>query len=416
MGMDNELSKFFDANGQIVLPADFTLVSLAEANYADLVREGHEHDRAVKFYDFSQAFDGAPREDSLADAHAHIKSVAVRLGQVAEPRTRVAIMAGNLPEYLYGFLGALYANMVPVPLYDPTEPGHEDHLTAVLGDSRPGVVLTNKAASAAVRRRFADLPLADRPRILAIDALPVSLAEQWTMQQPGSASPVDETAILQYTSGSTRTPAGVIISHRSIISNILQLFATGEVVSPFRMVSWLPLHHDMGLILAAFMLILGIPMEMMSPRDFIQQPSRWLKMLDSSEDKSHVITSVPNFALELAVRFAAGPDGKEEQYDFSMIDTIMIGSEPVTPRAVTQFYEKFAPMGLQRPSLRPGTAWRRPRFPCAARTTPRPAPGSPTSTANSSRRARPWRWPKKTRRRTPWSPWGRPRSRSGSSL
>ena len=281
--------------------------------------------------------------------------------QVGTIGDRVAILAGNSPEYIFSFIGALYAGLIPVPLYDPTEPGHADHLTAVLADCKPSIVLTNSTSAAAVRRQFADVPAAERPRILSVDSLPDSLAESYVnplMTEAGQAllaqsqtAPLDMMAFLQYTSGSTRTPAGVVLSNRSIMTNVLQIFTAAKLKTPLRLVTWLPLHHDMGIILAAFVTILGLEMEMMTPRDFIQQPVRWVRQLSKRDEHNNVYAVVPNFALELAVRY--GLPSEEDQVDLSALDGVIVGSEPVTARAIRQFHDAFAPFGLPGNVIRP---------------------------------------------------------------
>src|SRR5699024_8041186 len=172
-------------------------------------------------------------------------------------------------------------------------------------------VLTNSGSAAAVREHFAELPSRERPRILSVDSLPDTLAGSYmnpmmTLQGQQlmasmSTMPVDQPAFLQYTSGSTRVPAGVQLTNRSILTNVLQIFTAARLRTPLRLVSWLPLHHDMGIILALFVTILGLPNEIMSPRDFIQQPKRWVDQLNrrDTDEGVSVYTVIPHFALEL---------------------------------------------------------------------------------------------------------------------
>ena len=110
----------------------------------------------------------------------------------------------------------------------------------------------------------------ERPRNISLDALPDSLASSWTPVE-GTA---EDTAFLQYTSGSTRTPAGVELTNRAIITNVAQIFQAVQLQMPARIVSWLPMHHDMGIILAVFVTILGLDFEMMTPRASLSVPSR----------------------------------------------------------------------------------------------------------------------------------------------
>ena len=315
--------------GQLLAP-EFTLAQLAEK----LFQSEADPDRVV-MRQWVYGEEETCRELTRAQVNNRIKVVAGRLQQVAEPGTRVAILAGNSPEYVFGFLGALYAGMVPIPLYDPNEPGHADHLKAVFGDCEPSIVVTNRVSAAAVRKYFS--AQRERPRVISLDALPDSLASSWTPVEGGAG----DTAFLQYTSGSTRTPAGVELTNRAIIANVAQIFQALQLQMPARIVSWLPMHHDMGIILAVFVTILGLDFEMMTPRDFIQHPDRWVRRVTAGKQATY--TAIPNFALELAARHA-------EDADFSHVAGIIIGSEPVTESAVDSFLDAFS---VDRSVLRP---------------------------------------------------------------
>lgn len=315
--------------GQFLAP-EFSLAQLAERLY----QAETDPDRVV-MRQWIYGEEETCRELSRAQVNKRIKVVAARLQQVADPGTRVAILAGNSPEYVFGFLGALYAGMVPIPLYDPNEPGHADHLEAVFGDCEPPIVVTNRVSAAAVRKYFS--AQRERPRIISLDALPDSLAGSWTPVE-GST---EDTAFLQYTSGSTRTPAGVELTNRAIITNVAQIFQALQLQMPARIVSWLPMHHDMGIILAVLVTILGLDFEMMTPRDFIQHPDRWIRRLTAREQATY--SAIPNFALELAARHA-------KDADFSHVAGIIIGSEPVTEAAVDSFLNAFS---VDRSVLRP---------------------------------------------------------------
>lgn len=363
MDLQKAIGSFFDENGDINLPPFMTLAAMAEFMYQADVAEGGGDKKRMHFWDFSESREGKLIEYTRTEIDTRVKAVASRLQQVASIGDRAAILANNSPEYIFSFLGALYAGLVPVPLYDPTEPGHADHLNAVFADSSPVVVLTNTHSAGAVRKHFSALPAKERPRILAVDSLPDSLAESYEnpmMTEAGKrliamrqVAPIDLTAFLQYTSGSTRTPAGVVLTNRSILTNVLQIFKGVQLQTPLRLVSWLPLHHDMGIILAAFVTMLGLDNEFMNPRDFVQQPSRWIKQMARRADETdmNVYTVVPNFALELAARYAKPAEG--EELDLSNVDAVVVGSEPVTVSALQSFREVFEPYGLQTQSMRP---------------------------------------------------------------
>ena len=360
------IGQFFDDQGAIALPPHLTLAGLAEHIYGMEQQAGVPDRPVMRQWVYSDNPEGTPRDVTRSQVNTRIKVVAARLQQVGRMGDRVAILAGNSPEYVFGFLGALYAGMTPIPLYDPNEPGHADHLRAVFGDANPPIVLTNNVSAAANRAYFADRPAAERPRIISIDSLPDTLAASWVNPletEEGKAAvaaletdPVDHPAFLQYTSGSTRTPAGVLLTNRNIMTNVLQIFTSVKIELPARVVSWLPMHHDMGIILAVFASILGLNLEIMTPRDFVQQPKRWIDQIKRQPIDSHLkgtYAVVPNFALELAARYGAPAAG--EELDFSNVEGIIIGSEPVTESAVNSFWETFGKeeYGMRREVLRP---------------------------------------------------------------
>ncbi|MGO1950858.1 MAG: AMP-binding protein, partial [Mycobacteriaceae bacterium] len=179
MDISDAMGQFYDENGEIVIPDQLSLSAMCEMLYTMAQMEGSTDNPLITFHDYGDSAEGETVTWTRAETNTRIKAVCVRLQQVTERGDRVAILANNSPEYLFGFMGALYAGTVPVPLYDPTEPGHAAHLTAVLESSTPKVVLTNKTSAGHVRSHFSATPAKERPRILTVDALPDSLAEEW---------------------------------------------------------------------------------------------------------------------------------------------------------------------------------------------------------------------------------------------
>ncbi|WP_257159846.1 FadD32-like long-chain-fatty-acid--AMP ligase [Corynebacterium cystitidis] len=363
MDLSKLIAKFYDEDGSITLAPQLTLAGMAEMMYMGDLQLGGGERHCLRYWDYSESRSGTPVDFNRTEINTRIKAVAARLQQVGKMGDRVAILAGNSPEYIFGFVGALYAGHVPVPLYDPEEPGHGDHLKSVLDDAGVKTVLTNTTSATTVREYFSELPSRERPRVVAVDTLPDSLAQSYlnpsatpegqmaAMMQ--TEMPIDTTAFLQYTSGSTRNPAGVELTNRSILTNVLQIYAGAKLQMPLRLSTWLPLHHDMGIILTLFVTIMGLEFELMAPRDFVQQPKRWIDQLnkrDDDEDKS-IYTVVPNFALELAARYGKPAEG--EKLDLSRVDGIIIGSEPVMESAVEAFAGVFGEYGLDRKTLRP---------------------------------------------------------------
>ena len=172
-------------------------------------------------------------------------------------------------DYVASFFAAVHAGNIAVPLFAPTLAGHTERLTAVLGDARPAVVLTTTAAAESVRESLRTHPVAGRPRLIAVDAIPATLASMFTEPTVDT----DDVAYLQYTSGSTRIPAGVEITHRAVCTNVLQMILGAGLDRDIRSVSWLPLYHDMGLIMIMFPALCGGEyLTLLDPMAFVRRP------------------------------------------------------------------------------------------------------------------------------------------------
>lgn len=262
-------------------------------------------------------------------------------------RDRVAILAPQGVEYVAAFFAAVHAGNIAVPLFAPALAGHTERLAAVLADAKPTVVLTTTAAAESVRNFIKTLPAAERPRMIAVDAVPDTLAEMYVSPSVDS----DDIAYLQYTSGSTRTPAGVEITHRNVCTNVIQMILAGDLDTGIRSVSWLPLYHDMGLIMIMFPALCGGHISLMDPMAFVRRPYRWIKRLAEEAAHGRTFAAAPNFAFELASERGLPPEG--ETLDMSNVVTLLNGSEPVTMAAVEKFTSAFAPYGLPATAIKP---------------------------------------------------------------
>ncbi|MFE1796450.1 AMP-binding protein [Streptomyces sp. NPDC059517] len=305
------------------------------------------------------------------------RAVAARLATVASPGERAALVLPQGLDYVAGFLGCLYAGVIAVPLFGPELPGHEGRLAAVLADCEPACLLTDSTATPAIRDFVRDRRLPEVP-VIPVDQLPLQRVgfgaygdggrpEPSREPSPGvsprlsrepkpqsspeggpEASPEprplpDDIAYLQYTSGSTRSPAGVMISHANVVANARQ--ALDAFVADPRTsttVGWLPLFHDMGLVLSiAAPVVGGFPSVLMDPADFLRDPARWLRLLGSYEG---TISAAPNFAYDYCVARTAPEDVDELRLD--RVRVLINGSEPVRAGTVERFRRAFAPAGL----------------------------------------------------------------------
>ncbi len=261
-----------------------------------------------------------------------------------ESGERVAIMLPTGTDYLAAFYGVVLAGAVPVPIYPPMRLALlEDHLLRQLS------ILSTCAATALIT--FAEaLPFA-RLLKLQLPALKqlVSVAELSSGDfKPPAVNPGD-TAFLQYTSGSTGNPKGVILSHANLLANIRAMGKTVQVADTDVIVSWLPLYHDMGLIgtwLAG--LYFGIPLVLMSPLDFLARPDRWLWAIHRYRGS---LSPAPNFAYEICL--ARLKDEELSGLDLSSWRCAFNGAEPVSPDTLERFCSRFAAFGFRRGSLMP---------------------------------------------------------------
>ncbi|MFC7718729.1 AMP-binding protein [Nonomuraea recticatena] len=264
------------------------------------------------------------------------RALAVRLREVCEPGDRAAILAPQSLEYVVAMLGAMYARVVAVPLFSPGLPGHAERLALAYADADPVAVLTSGPATG-------DLPPAKA--VIAVDTVSDLLAEEW---EDEPIAP-DDLAYLQYTSGSTRTPAGVEISHGNFGANAAQLWEAFDARPRTSVAAlWLPLFHDMGLIATiACPIVGGNQAVFMDPVAFVMQPMRWMRLLSEYDD---VYTGGPNFAFD----YTAARAGRLEGLDLSGVRVMLNGAEPVRPSTVSRFTSVFQPYGLRPEAHTPG--------------------------------------------------------------
>jgi len=305
---------------------------------------------AYRFLDFSTDRDGVARDLHWADFGTRNRAVAARLQQVTEPGDRVAILCPQSLEYLISFFGTLYSGRIAVPLFDPGEPGHVGRLHAVLDDCKPAAVLTTTAAAEGVRKFFRTRPAKERPRVIAVDAVPDEVGSTWELY-----TDVDENTIayLQYTSGSTRIPTGVQITHLNLATNVVQVIEALEGEEGDRGVTWLPFFHDMGLITVMLSPMIGHFVTFMTPAAFVRRPGRWIRELARKEGDTGMTYSVaPNFAFDHAAARGVPKDG-EPPLDLSNVKAILNGSEPISAATVRRFNEAFGPFGFQPKAIKP---------------------------------------------------------------
>lgn len=337
-----ELTDYLDADGSIVLPDGVSLVTFLDRHIADIGDAV-----AYRYLDYSQQADGKVIDLTWAELGTRLRAIGARLQQVTARGDRVAILAPQGIDYIVGFFAAIKAGDVAVPLFAPELPGHVERLAAVLGDAEPTVALTTVAAAGAVQEFVRSLPRSRRPRVIAIDEIPDSVGATFA---PVSLD-TDDIAYLQYTSGSTRTPVGVEITHRAIGTNVLQMVISTGMDYDIRSVSWLPLYHDMGLLMIVCVALFGTQVTLMSPIAFVRRPQRWIRQLAAESQHGSTFAAAPNFAFELAA--GRGLPDPGEDLDLSNVVSLINGSEPVNINSIAKFNAAFGPYGLPSTAIKP---------------------------------------------------------------
>ncbi len=288
-------------------------------------------------------------DDALTYADLKRGGDAVAQGLVAAdlvPGESVALMLPTGRDYFEAFLGILLAGGVPVPIYPPGRPSQiEEHLrrhAQILSNARATMLLTVPEARAVARL------LRSSVETMRHVTTPTDLARSGGHESMPRARP-DDTALIQYTSGSTGDPKGVVLSHANVLANIRAMGQAAEVTPRDVFVSWLPLYHDMGLIGAWLgSMCLGMPVVIMSPLAFLARPARWLAAIDAHQG---TLTAAPNFAYELCLRKIT--DTELQTFDLSTLRMALNGAEPVVAHTMERFAERFARCGLRPDALAP---------------------------------------------------------------
>lgn len=325
-----------------MLPDGVTLISLIDRNIANVGDAV-----AYRYLDYSRNAGGEAIELTWTQLGRRLRAIGAQVQRLADRGDRVAVLAPQGLDYVTGFFAAVKAGTIAVPLFAPELPGHAERLDIALADARPSVVLTTTAATGAVEAYLAKVPAAHRPRLLVVDTVPDSAEEAFT------AVPldVDDVSHLQYTSGATRPPVGVEVTHRAVGTNLIQMILSIDLLNRnTHGVSWLPLYHDMGLSMIGFPAVYGGHSTLLAPTAFIRRPQRWIQAMSDGSRQGHVVTAAPNFAYEWAAQRGLPDPGQD--IDLSNV-VLIIGSEPVSLEAMTAFGAAFAPHGLPPTAFKP---------------------------------------------------------------
>jgi len=291
--------------------------------------------------------DGETEEDSLTyqELAQRSQAIAAHLQSLSATGCRALLLYPPGLEFITAFLGCLYAGVVAVPAYPP-RPNHSlSRLQAIVADAQATIALATTSILSNLEQRFTEFPELEALHWLATDKMQSDTAVGWHSLQVDS----NTLTLLQYTSGSTGTPRGVMVSHGNLLHNQRLIQRGFQHTQQTVLVGWLPLYHDMGLIGNVLQpLYLGLPCILMPPLAFLQRPFRWLQAISRYKATT---SGGPNFAYDLCIRKIT-PE-QRPQLDLSSWDVAFNGAEPVRAETIERFTETFAPCGFRREAFYP---------------------------------------------------------------
>ena len=316
-------------DARLTVPQTLTdLLTERAATYADKVA-------------FAYSIDGEAEPERLTYRELDIKAraIAATLQRQGAAGERVLVLCPSGLDFIATIFGCFYAGTVAIPVHPPVHSRLIGRVASIVADSQARFVLTTSEVQSELKEVVDALPDGGSLQWYTVETVDDSAAEQWVRPDIGPAS----TAFVQYTSGSTGTPKGVELTHHNLLVNvdsIARLLGKGDQA---RVVSWLPLHHDMGLIGCIFGLVyFGGTAFLMPPSAFIQRPMRWLEAI--SRTKAN-ISVAPNFGYELCVERSTPEE--RAAVDLSEWSGAFTGAEPVRVKTMQRFSEAFAPAGFQ---------------------------------------------------------------------
>jgi acyl-CoA synthetase (AMP-forming)/AMP-acid ligase II len=304
-------------------------------------RAASEPDRLA----FTVLADGDADDETISygELDRRARSIAARLQAEYRVGDRILLPLPTSLEYVAAFFGCLYAGMVAVPAYPPRRNQSFDRIESIVTNARPAAALVTSESLPALAGLAAETPGFEGLHWLAVDDLQSATASAW---RPPTVTP-ETLAFLQYTSGSTRTPRGVMVSHRNILHNSAISAHMFQLSRADVGVTWLPLYHDFGLIGGMLQPVCtGLPVVLISPLAFLLRPMRWLRAISQY---GATLSGSPPFALDLCVR-RSRPE-EREGLDLSTWKALAIGGEPIRQDVLDRFVTAFEPYGFRREAL-----------------------------------------------------------------
>jgi acyl-CoA synthetase (AMP-forming)/AMP-acid ligase II len=285
--------------------------------------------------------DGETQKQQLTyqDLDRRARAIGAYIQSLCLPGERVLLVYPPGLDYICAFFGCLYAGVVAVPTYPPRPNRSLERWQGLLENSGASAALTTASLGASLEAQSQQNGFRQRLKWTIADWVSDRWSRQWRMPHVNPQT----LAFLQYTSGSTAAPKGVMITHHNLLHNLSQIYRGFEHNDSSRVVSWLPMYHDMGLIGGVLQpLYAGVPATLMSPLMFLQKPVRWLRAISEWGATS---SGGPNFAYDLCTRQIT-PQQKAE-LDLSGWRVAFNGAEPISAQVLSEFAAAFAECGFR---------------------------------------------------------------------
>lgn len=275
----------------------------------------------------------------------HVKAFAAVLQDRVMPGGRVLLLMENDEHYVVGFLACLYAGVIAVPVFPPESVREQQlaRLLAIAADAQAQCIVTTSDSGSLLDSTH--IKQLSSMLILTVDTVDRSCSQDWREFAPRA----EDIAFLQYTSGSTAAPKGVIVSHHNLMVNARAFEEGMSIGADDIFVSWLPLYHDMGLIGGLLQpLHRGVPVILMTPKFFIERPIRWLETISRYRA---TVSGAPNFAFQLCADRVR--NSQLQALDLSSWRIAFCGAEPVRRDTMRAFIERFEPAGFHAGTIYP---------------------------------------------------------------
>jgi natural product biosynthesis luciferase-like monooxygenase domain len=289
---------------------------------------------------------GETESESLTfgELHQQARFVAHSLRLIVDPLDRVALAIPDGLQFILAFFGCLFAGVTPVPLHSSSSNRFRERFAGILNDCEARAIVTTRALMPRIANAITDVPLILRPMILCIEELGTECKEYLQL-----ADRDHHVAFLQYTSGSTSTPKGVIVTHNNLVSNQQMIQRAFGTSADSVIVGWLPLHHDMGLIGNVMQTVwTGARCILMSPAAFLQRPACWLEAIANYKA---TISGGPDFAYRLCAERVT--DSQLEGLDLASWLVAFNGAEPIRRATMLAFSNRFRSFGFSIDSFTP---------------------------------------------------------------